>query len=546
MAKQPRSLEQLLTFDRASAAGYFGRDGKYVWQEKSRNKISLPVRNWLLVQDFSSIPAPDGSLNAVDRTQSTGASGVSGIYLAQTSFERCFSGYVYAPDHDYLYMHFRWAGTSAAIFFDKAALSAINPREGVTAGIQDAGEGWYRIYASHETKYSGSNATLYLGATDTVGSFSSVLDGRPLHFWGAQLEDADFPTPYVAPGYSPRIEWGPDGERKGLLIEGASTNLLLRSSEFHLSPWSQVGTTSVTANAATAPDGSLSAARVSNLSDALGERLLQTVYSLSPTTVTASLWVKGEGANIGKIVTFQTKRHTGTPAGNQVDVTLTAEWQRVSVPLVMAGDNNGVRAGLTSSGAPNEADSVLVWGAQLETKPYATSYIPTTTAQVTRAADMAKIEGAAFSSWFNASAGTLYVEVSYLGGASPNASGRAALQVDDGSSTNRLLIFDGFGTPFRAYVNTGGTLAANLSSPTTLAVGQAARVAFAFSAAGCAQSAKGNAPQVTEPLSLPENLNRMILGSVSGTASFLDGHIKDFRFFPQRLSNEALQALTAP
>lgn len=540
MAKQPRSLEQLLTFDRASAAGYFGRDGKYVWQEKSRNKISLPVRNWLLVQDFSSIPAPDGSLTAVDRTQSTGASGVSSIYLIQTSFERCFSGYVYAPDHDYLYMSFRWAGTNALIFFDKAALSAINPPEGVTAGIQDAGEGWYRIYASHETKYSGSNASLYLGATDTVGSGSSVLDGRPLHFWGAQLEDADFPTPYVAPGYSPRIEWGPDGERKGLLIEGASTNLLLRSSEFHLSPWSQVGTTSVTANAATAPDASLSAARVSNLSDALGERLLQTVYPLSPTTVTASLWVKGEGANIGKIVTFQTKRHTGTPAGNQVDVTLTAEWQRVSVPLVMAGDNNGVRAGLTSSGAPNEADSVLAWGAQLETKPYATSYIPTTTAQVTRAADVAKIEGAALSSWLQQEQGTLFVVVSGKG--LSDSLSVWALALSDGTINNRIGIYTSASLT-RGFVGTNGATQAIIPGPGL--TGEPVKMALSYGPNDVAFAQEGSLVGIDTSAAISQTVDQLTLGAAYNNISHLDGHIRDFRYFPKRLSNEALQALTA-
>jgi hypothetical protein len=41
----------------------------------------------------------------------------------------------------------------------------------------------------------------------------------------------------------------------------------------------------------------------------------------------------------------------------------------------------------------------------------ATSYIPTTTAQVTRAKSRAELTGADFSSWYNASEGTLFAEV---------------------------------------------------------------------------------------------------------------------------------------
>jgi hypothetical protein len=40
-----------------------------------------------------------------------------------------------------------------------------------------------------------------------------------------------------------------------------------------------------------------------------------------------------------------------------------------------------------------------------------TSYIPTTTAQVTRAKSRAELTGADFSSWYNASEGTLFAEV---------------------------------------------------------------------------------------------------------------------------------------
>ena len=59
---------------------------------------------------------------------------------------------------------------------------------------------------------------------------------------------------------------------------------------------------------------------------------------------------------------------------------------------------------------------VLVWGGQVELGGYPTSYIPTTSAAVTRAADLALLTGTNFSSWYNASAGTIIIvfDVPYI------------------------------------------------------------------------------------------------------------------------------------
>jgi hypothetical protein len=54
--------------------------------------------------------------------------------------------------------------------------------------------------------------------------------------------------------------------------------------------------------------------------------------------------------------------------------------------------------------------SLYIWGAQCEAGSFPTSYIPTTTATVTRAADVAQIAGTNLSSFYNAGRGTIYAE----------------------------------------------------------------------------------------------------------------------------------------
>jgi hypothetical protein len=61
----------------------------------------------------------------------------------------------------------------------------------------------------------------------------------------------------------------------------------------------------------------------------------------------------------------------------------------------------------------NGTSGIIVWGAQHEAGAFATSYIPTTSASATRAADVATMTGTNFSSWYNQSEGTLVADLNY-------------------------------------------------------------------------------------------------------------------------------------
>jgi hypothetical protein len=54
--------------------------------------------------------------------------------------------------------------------------------------------------------------------------------------------------------------------------------------------------------------------------------------------------------------------------------------------------------------------TIYAAGAQMELGAFPTSYIPTTTAAVTRAGDFASVTGADLSSWYNPAEGTFGVE----------------------------------------------------------------------------------------------------------------------------------------
>ena len=94
---------------------------------------------------------------------------------------------------------------------------------------------------------------------------------------------------------------------------------------------------------------------------------------------------------------------------------------------------------------------MLVWGAQVESLPYATSYIPTLTgSQETRATETAT--GAGSADLINSTEGVLYAEIA-LNALSPNT----YIQISDNTYNNRVaFINNNSSTTWRVFYRVGG------------------------------------------------------------------------------------------
>ena len=200
---------------------------------------------------------------------------------------------------------------------------------------------------------------------------------------------------------------------KGYLAEGSRTNLQTYSDQLDL--WPQVGTSVTVANTAVSPDGTMTA-------DTLTDDDTGAYESVTGATVTVpndssayvlSLYVKKTsgatakmGVNMifsGGTTTSQTFRlNTDTGVPNRGTVQDAGTWWRWTLSLANNASGNTsfnysifpAAAGLASSDDVINVGSVTVWGAQLEHSPtsspytpFASSYIPTTSASVTRARD---------------------------------------------------------------------------------------------------------------------------------------------------------------
>jgi hypothetical protein len=174
---------------------------------------------------------------------------------------------------------------------------------------------------------------------------------------------------------------------------------------------------------------------------------------------------------------------------------------------------------------------------QLELGAFATSVIPTTTTALTRAADVATMTGANFSDWYNQTEGTLYFEGSVVGSTGADQIG---LNANNNAFTERIRLGKGPTTP-RLTIVDGGIVQADLTGG-TWAVNAVKKLAGAYALNSIAFSIDGAVPLTDTAATIPTP-TQLQIGNEQ-LATFLNGHIRAFSYYPKRLSAGQLQALT--
>jgi hypothetical protein len=208
------------------------------------------------------------------------------------------------------------------------------------------------------------------------------------------------------------------GESLGLLVEEDRTNYAYPS----ILPASNTGRwefngLNVTTNAGTAPDGTntaslinLAAGSGNNRAYVYGGTVQEKTYSFyvksnaSGTVLAVSLMDQYVGGTKNITYTFSTGTFAGlgnVVAGQQQ---LLNGWIRLTLTVVPNGAAHYISFNQNSLGT----GQYFLWGFQEELASFPTSYIPTTTATVTRAADVASMTGTNFSSWYNSNAGVFF------------------------------------------------------------------------------------------------------------------------------------------
>lgn len=177
--------------------------------------------------------------------------------------------------------------------------------------------------------------------------------------------------------------------------------------------------------------------------------------------------------------------------------------------------------------------------AQLEAGSFATSFIPTAGSTVQRSADTPSVTGTNFSSWFNPSVGSLYLEYDTM---VPTIGTKQIVSLNGGSSTNRIHPNVTSGATTNLTIQAGGTLQASINNG-TVAANTVSKTAIAYSNNDFAISTNGVTPTKSASGSVPSSVNQMMIGQFTG-GNFLNGHIRTINYYPQRLPDYKLKALS--
>lgn len=362
------------------------------------------------------------------------------------------------------------------------------------------------------------------------------------------------------PANTPRIDYDPvTGECRGLLTEEQRTNLLTYSNDFSNAAWNKVGAT-VTPSAAMGPDGTMTA---SLLQESTASGLHNTYRNAISVTVGAaySATIFAKPASGSRILRLASFGHTanidlvsmeynvfGSTAFSVSVSRAPNGFVRVALrgvvpPLSPSNIYISLAQSLASASNDYTGDGesgIYIWGAQLEAGAFPTSYIPTTDAQVTRAADIASVNE--LSPWYRADEGTLFVEFVPMH-MTTGANWVASLS-NSGTGTNDLIdvSFAANGS-VRGRVITGGSGPSSTTVSGIVKSGAVTRATVAFKADDLICCANGVLGGRQAPSSLPI-VNRLQIGRV-GVFGYSPGHIRSIRYFPRRLSDAELQALTA-
>ena len=322
-----------------------------------------------------------------------------------------------------LSQNFSWFGAQFDLTNGTITATATGSAGGATyigGSITNVGNGWYRCSVNGTVNtttalcFVHSSTSTAITSTDDRGGISYAGTSRTYFGWGFQFETG-VTTDYIATTTAavsvgpvanvPRLDYlGSSCPR--LLLEGQRTSLVTFSESFDNAAWTKSGVT-ITANNVTSPDGYVDA----DLATATGGgELLQGVTLSTSTAYTFSFYVKKGTATDAKyrVYNFDSGINVVAPT-SYISQTNTSTWARVSVSFTSGatGTNYGIYLLDTAN-----AGTMYFWGAQVEAGAYATSYIPTLGAAVTRGAETCRKTG--ISSLIGQTSGSIFVE-SYVG-----------------------------------------------------------------------------------------------------------------------------------
>jgi hypothetical protein len=349
----------------------------------------------------------------------------------------------------------------------------------------------------------------------------------------------------------PRLDYT-GGGCPSLLLEPQRTNLLTWSEDFTNVNWGKLNVT-VSGNVAEAPDGTTTADLIYPTTSGTNRVVEQFFVSSPGLTFTNSFFVKSAGfdwvyvqapslgacwfnlstGEFGTIAAGVTARVISENNGYyRLAFTQTLGSSIAYAPIGVSDANGSTTA--TTSGT----NGIHIWGAQLEEGSYPTSYIPTTSAAVTRLADAASKTG--ISSLIGQAEGVIYFE-----GQIKDIPLNVTIFGIENAATSSVIRFhfDALGQ-FKAQCFNGVSNLFFENGP-AIQINTTYKFAFAYKESDYAFYVNGNLIATGSNSSAIPSCNALETNSLWGTLGSTFYSINTGALYPVRLSNSELQSLTS-
>ncbi|MGQ2994965.1 hypothetical protein [Variovorax sp.] len=541
--------------------------------------------------------APDGTLRAIEYAGAATGPLTQGNMIA-TSSEMTFSVFVKnagltGP------LSFTWRNDTTALTFTPYATVSADGNGGLTVSgtgwdLRSVGNGWYRLSNTKSTGIAvGDSLRIYTGVT------GAVSDRGAFQVFGAQLEDGSVATSYIPSSdtFASRSSTGTYFDAQGkiqtaavnaarmsynpadllapptLLQEAASTNMLT------VSDFATPGGTSLLGDAAYSDFsgiGMVTGVKIGRPTVAQQWSLAYKTVTLQPnTSYCLSVFVKMDD---GLVPVFRSD--TAASESNDFALAIVGVTPPMTKFIVTPQGDGVYRVSCihtTGSSVPganvgavkypqNSPRGFRVTGYQLEQAAFASSYIPTAAATVLRAAEVTSSTAGtraadtvgsaavarsadfvyidAAKGWLNAAEGAVALEVELP--KMPDITVRNIMELGDGTAGNRLSM--GMSIPGGVYCTgtVGGTTTATTSAGNAgvLSPGDYFKVALAYGAEGLRYSFRTDGLRKNAMAAMPP-ITRFALGAVAWGSNQACLHIKAASYFPQRLTDAEVSALTA-
>jgi hypothetical protein len=346
------SLPSRITFSRTSNATLTDSNGRVSYAPHNLLTNSEAFETWVKSSSTvtsNAVVAEDGTTTG-DTVVSAAATAITGVYTGATFAAGTYTQSIYVKQATNVrYVQLLWTSGVVSNEWANFDLQTGTLTGGTYTGatIVAARNGWYRLTLTSVATASAGDGLWIIAVSSGSAGRGATYPGNgtdSFSVWGAQLNVANAPVNLAKS------------------IGGAGSAPV------------------VTANAAVAPDGTLTAERVlfncggSTIADRSSLTQAVTGVSVGQSYV-GTVWIKANTpGDIGKQLRF-----VGDSVLNSTIVTLTADWQRVSASgtCTLAVNNNFIietRGTFTT----NQTADVLIWGAQLNTGSTALPYVATT------------------------------------------------------------------------------------------------------------------------------------------------------------------------